>query len=167
MGILIAIKLTFIATIFLPIVLCLTSCTNKESSLTSRATYHDISKVEIENPYSNPILLSYDAKHQPEKMQAIVDEINSQSHGFWRKGLGGKEGANVISIHIYSHTETPVASFSLFSNQLMERGPNYRQLNVDGFFRQIDIQALPALKEVWCGHRDIDAYNSLQLSKSC
>ena len=70
MGILIAIKLTFIATIFLPIVLCLTSCTNKESSLTSRATYHDISKVEIENPYSNPILLSYDAKHQPEKMNA-------------------------------------------------------------------------------------------------
>ena len=100
-------------------------------------------------------------------MQAIVDEINSQSHGFWREGLGGKEGANVISIHIYSHSETPVASFSLFSNQLMERGPNYRQLNVDGFFRQIDIQALPALKEAWCGHRDIDAYHSLQLNKSC
>ena len=134
---------------------------------TQRATYHNIAKVEITYRYADDMVIIYDIERDLEKMQAIVDDINSQSYGSWRESLGGKEGASAISIHFYNHSKTPVASFSLFPSTLSERGPNYRQLGIDGFFRRINIKDLPALKAVWCDHKNTDAYNNLQLIKLC
>ncbi|MBE0405354.1 hypothetical protein ACT3TI_00365 [Psychrobacter sp. AOP22-C1-22] len=148
------------------VLVCVVYSLSNQVVLTQRAIYQHIIKVEIKYPYSNDTKV-YTIKHHPKTVEAITNDINSQSYGKWRENIGGKESINAVSVKLYSHTETMVASFSLYSNGILERGHNYRQLNAQGFHRQIDIMQLPALRQVWCDSKNINDYSLSQYGQYC
>lgn len=165
----IAIKLLPIVVVLIALVWAILSSTNpfvKKIIPTQRATYQNITKVEIDYPYSNASTV-YTTEQHSKTIQAIIDDINSQSYGKWRESLGGKEAASAIGIHFYNNSDTPVVSFTLFPNHLSERGSNYRQLGIDGFHRKIDIRQLPALSAVWCDSQNTNDYNLSLRGKYC
>lgn len=136
---------------------------------TQRATYHNITKVEVNYPHSITDAV-YTSDYDSKTVSAIVNDLNSQSYGPWRQSLGGKEGASVVSINLYhsnEHGGSIAASFSLYPELLMERAENYRQLNAQGITRYIDIRELPALQAIWCDSRNTDDYNRSQRIQYC
>lgn len=109
----------------------------------------------------------YDVQHHPEKITAIVNDINIQSYKSWIKANGGKETGGVVGISLYDNTNQSVASFSLSPDMLLERRENHRQLGVSGFYRLINLKDYPALQEVWCNPINTGTYNSFVQNKLC
>ncbi|WP_201551161.1 hypothetical protein [Psychrobacter fjordensis] len=139
----------------------------KELKLTFKATYHNIIKVEVKYPDSKNTILVYDVQHHPEKITAIVNDINKQSYESWIKVNGGKEAGNIIGISFYDDSKQLVTSFSLAPDMLLERGENHRQIGVSGFYRTINLKDYLALQEVWCNPINTSTYNSLVRNKLC
>ncbi|MDO5768915.1 MAG: hypothetical protein Q4P13_05375 [Psychrobacter sp.] len=142
-----------------------------QAALIQRATYQNISKVQIDYPGLDNMLV-YDITTHPAEIKSIVDEINSQSYGPWRQSFGGKEGASVVSLTLYrfntiTNKEEVTASFSLYPESLMERAKGYRQLNAQGMVRPIDIRKLPTLQDIWCDSRNATDYNMSMKQDYC
>lgn len=165
----IALKLLPIIVVLIALVWAILSFANpfvKKIIPTQRATYQNITKVEIRYPWNNSPMI-YKPELHSRTINAIVNDINSLSYGKWRESLGGKEGASAVSISLYSHADALVASFSLYPETLHERASDYRQLNAQGFHREIDIRQLPALKTVWCDSKNTNEDNLSQWGKYC
>lgn len=165
----IALKLLPFIIVLIALVWAILSFANpfvKKITSTQRATYQDITKVEIRYP-GNISPIAYNLELHSRTINAIVNDINSQSYGKWRESFGGKEASSAVSIYLYSHTDTLVASFSLNPNLLQERAADYRQLNAKGFHIKINIRQLPALKAIWCDSKNINDYNLSQRDKYC
>ena len=165
----IALKLLPFIIVLIALVCAILSFANpfvKKITPTQRATYQDITKVEIRYPWNNPPMI-YNLELHSRTINAIVNDINSLSYGKWRESLGGKEASSAVSIYLYSHTDTLVASFSLHPDLLQERAADYRQLNAQGFYREINIRQLPALKNVWCDLRNTYDYSVSKRGKYC
>lgn len=165
----IALKLlaiTFFLTALAWIMLTFTSSFMTKTAPTQRTTYQNITNIEIRYPANNALAV-YKIEQHSKTIQAIVDDINSLSYGKWRESFSGKEGASTVSIYLYNHADTLVASFSLYPETLHERAADYRQLNVQGFYREIEIRQLPALKAVWYDSKNVNDHNLLLRSKYC
>ncbi|MGO2622630.1 MAG: hypothetical protein ACTH8Z_06610, partial [Psychrobacter sp.] len=72
------------------VLVCVVYSLSNQVVLTQRAIYQHIIKVEIKYPYSNDTKV-YTIKHHPKTVEAITNDINSQSYGKWRENIGGKE----------------------------------------------------------------------------
>ncbi len=165
----IALKLLPIIVVLIALVWAILSFANpfvKKIIPTQRATYSNITKIEIIYPGNNSPVI-YKPELHSRIVEAIVDDINSQSYGKWRESLGGKEGASAVSIYLYKHADTLVASFSLYPETLHERASDYSYLNSRGVFRKVDIRQLPALKAVWCDGKNTNEHNLSQWGKYC
>ena len=161
------IKVMFAAIMTLLALFSIETFLHKELKPTFRATYHNIIKVELKYPDSNNTVLVYDIQHHPEKITAIVNDINIQSYKSWIKANGGKEAGHIIGISLYDDSKQLVASFSLSPDMLLERGENHRQLGVSGFYKPINLKEYPALQKVWCNPINTGTYNSLVRNKLC
>ena len=161
------VKVMFAAIMTLLALFSIETFFQKELKLTFKATYHNIIKVEVKYPDSKNTILVYDVQHHPEKITAIVNDINIQSYKSWIRANGGKETGGVVGISLYDNTNRAVASFSLSPDMLLERGENHRQLGVSGFYRLINLKDYPALQEVWCNPINTGTYNSFVQNKLC